>query len=153
MIYRDIYRAIEWDGKCIMTNKVEALFYSMPSVRLDEVQASQRRSSAQFQTLLPRRSVTLIGIIPSLASLWRWHYWSAAPVVPVAPVVRPAPVESKSKGVWRFCPTCMWSVCAACLVVNDRRCKISCLKTPSVQLPTHPPPPPSPTPVHPLVKP
>lgn len=49
-------------------------FYT-PSIRLDGVIDERRgggRSSARFQTLLPAPSVTFVGIIQSLASLWCW---------------------------------------------------------------------------------
>lgn len=77
MIYRDIYRAIEWDGKYIMTNRVEALFLcrALVLMRLIWVRGDMQ-SFVLFQTLLPTPSVTFIGIILSLASLWHWHYWS-----------------------------------------------------------------------------
>lgn len=68
MIYRDIYRAIEEDGKFIMTNRVEALF--MPSIRLVEVNMSDRkRDPLLYSKLYCQHCLLLL-----LALFCYWHH-------------------------------------------------------------------------------
>lgn len=142
MIYRDIYRAIEWDGKYIMTNRVEALFLCRALGLMRLIWARRwwwwrgGSSSALFQTLLPTPSVTFIGIILSLASLWHLALLERGSGAPCCSLQNANYTATKkvSEGV-----RCLRQTCSLCVARWHVRCPV--LYTPSdVMLPTHSPP-------------
>lgn len=131
-----------------MTNRVEALFLCRALVLMRLIWAERRRvvPFALFQTLLPTPSVTFIGIILSLASLWHWHYWSMVLCFSNGTLL-PAECKLRQQKEVQFIGEHGASlrrahgVYLACCIVVDRwrvRCPVL-FKTLDVMLPTHSP--------------
>lgn len=99
-----------------MTNRVEALFLCRALVLMRLIRArGDSKSFALFQTLLPTPSVTFIGIILSLASLWHWHYWSIVQCFSNGALL-PAECKLRQQRKYSSCGVrCLSQTCSWCL--------------------------------------